>query len=55
MLAVEQYVLAVYEIFEKFGGGETNKQGHIVEIFRSWANNVGRYRQVFTIQFNLIQ
>ena len=31
LLVIGQNALAVHEMFEKFGGGETSKQLHIVE------------------------
>ena len=41
-------MLAEYEMFEKFGGGETSKQGHAVETISCQANNVGQFRQAFS-------
>ena len=48
LLADVQNVLAKHEIFEKFGGGETSKQGHAVETISRQANNVGQFRQALT-------
>ena len=36
LLAVRQNVLAERKMFEKFDGGETSKQGHIVETIPCW-------------------
>ena len=36
-------MLAQQELFEKLGGNETCKPGHIVEIIPCWANDVGQY------------
>ena len=38
-------MLAKHEMFEKFGGGETSKQGRDVETISCQANNVGQFRQ----------
>ena len=48
LLADLQNVLAKHERFEKFGGGETSKQGQDVEIVSCQANNVDQFRQAFT-------
>ena len=34
-------------MFEKFGGGETGKQGQAVETSSCQTNNVGQFRQAF--------
>ena len=47
----KQNVLAEHEMFEKFGGGETNKQGQAAETIRCQANNAGQFRQAFKVQF----
>ena len=38
-----QNVLSKHGMFERFGGGETSKQGHAVETISSQANNVGQF------------
>ena len=40
-------MLAEYEMFETFSGGETSKQGQAVETISCQANNVGQDRQAF--------
>ena len=35
---------------QKFGGGETSKQGHAVETISCQANNVGQFRQALRQQ-----
>ena len=45
LLADMQNVLDEHEMFEKFGGGETSKQGHAVETISCQANNVSQFRQ----------
>ena len=47
-----QNVLAEHEMFEKFGGGETSKQGQAVETSSCQTNNVGQFRQPFIQGFN---
>ena len=44
LLADVQNVLAENEMYEKFGGGETSKQGQAVETISCQANNVGQFR-----------
>ena len=44
LLADLQNVLAKHERFEKFGGGETSKQGQDVESVSCQANNVDQFR-----------
>ena len=46
-LADVQNVLAKHEMCEKFGGGETSKQGHAVETSSCQANNVGQFHHAF--------
>ena len=38
-------MLAEHEMFEKFGGGETSKQGQAVETISCHLNNAGQFRQ----------
>ena len=38
-------MLSEHEMFEKFDGGETSKQGQAVETISCQANNVGQFRQ----------
>ena len=38
-------MLAEHEMFEKFGGGGTSKQGQAAETISCQANNVGQFRQ----------
>ena len=40
-----QNVLAKHKMFEKFGGGETSKQGQAVQTILCQANNVSQFRQ----------
>ena len=44
-------MLAEHEMFEKFGGGETSKQGQAAETISCQANNVGQFRQAFIVIF----
>ena len=46
-----QNVLAKYEMFEEIGGGETSKLGQEVESVSCQANNVGQFRQAFSLFF----
>ena len=48
MIADVQNVLAEHELFDKFGGGETSKQGQAVETISCQANTVGQFRRAFT-------
>ena len=41
-------MLAEHEMFEKFGGGETKKQGQAVETVSCQASNVCQFRQALT-------
>ena len=43
-------MLAEHEMFEKFGGGETSKQGQAVETSSCQTNNVGQFRQALRTQ-----
>ena len=43
-------MLAKHEMFEEICGGETSKQGQEVESVSCQANDVGQYRQAFTLQ-----
>ena len=45
LLADMQNLLDEHEMFEKFGGGETSKQGQAVETISCQANNVSQFRQ----------
>ena len=47
LLADVQNVPAEHEMFEKFGAGETGKQGQAVETISCQANIAGQYRQAF--------
>ena len=38
-------MLDEHKMFEKFGGGETSKQGQAVETMSCQANNVSQFRQ----------
>ena len=38
-------MLDEHKMFEKFGGGETSKQGQAVETISCQANNVSQFRQ----------
>ena len=38
-------MLDEHEMFEKFGGGETSKQGQVVEFISCQENNVSQFRQ----------
>ena len=40
-----QNVLAEHEMFDKFGGGEMNKQGQAVETISCQANYVSQFHQ----------
>ena len=42
-------MLAEHEMFERFGGGETSKQGQAVETSSCQTNNVGHFRQAFNL------
>ena len=41
-------MLAEHEMFDKFGGDETSKQGQAAETILCQAKNVGQFRQTFT-------
>ena len=43
LLVYMKNVLAEHEMFEKFGGGETSKQGQAVSTISRQANNVGQF------------
>ena len=42
-------MLAEHEMFEKFGGGETSKQGQAAETISCQANNVRQFCQAFIL------
>ena len=42
------------EMFEKFGGGETSKQGQAAETISCQANNVGQFRQALILAVKLM-
>ena len=44
-IANKQNVLAEHDMFEKFGGGETSKQGQAAKSISCQANNVGQFLQ----------
>ena len=43
-----QNVLSKHKMFEKFSGGETSKQGQVVETISCQANDVGQFRETLT-------
>ena len=45
-------MLPEHEMFDKFGGGETSKQGQAVETISCQANNVGQFLQALSSVFN---
>ena len=49
LLPIGENVLTEHETFEKFGGGETSKQGSAVEPILRSANNVGQYYQALKL------
>ena len=51
LLTDVQNVLSEHEMFEKFGGGETSKQGQAVETISCQANSVGQFRQALSVAY----
>ena len=45
-----QNVLVEHEMFDKFGGGETSKQGQTVETISCQVNNVEQFRQALIVK-----
>ena len=50
-----QNVLAEHEMFERFGGGETSKQGQAVETSSCQTNNGWSVRQALRVVFHLAE
>ena len=45
-----QNVLAEHEMSDRFGGGETSKQGQAVKTISCQANSVGQFRQALGVK-----
>ena len=55
LLADVQNVLAEHEMFDKFGGGETSKQGQAIETISCQTKDVGQFRQALRFLHRAVQ